>query len=172
MEQQCDRAVAPRACSRRRWFATAGTGFVSATLAAASPAVAKEDPAELVAVTRADDARVAAFTAPTAENLDAIFSADLHYAHSTGAVDTKQSFIEVLTTGKTRYLAIDYATREFTFPTPGIALMTGQARIQTRSAAGANDNMLSFLAVWRLEEGRWRFLAWQSCRLPPPAPPP
>jgi hypothetical protein len=149
-----------------------GTALVAVALAASALAVSKEEPAELVAVTRADDARVAAFTAPTAENLDAIFSADLHYAHSTGDVDTRDSFIEVLTTGRNRYLAIDYAKREFTFPAPGIALMTGRARIQTRSAAGANDNMLSFLAVWRLEEGRWRFLAWQSCRLPPPAPAP
>jgi len=25
--------------------------------------------------------------------------------------------------------------------------------------------------VWRLEGGKWRFLAWQSCRLPEPAAP-
>jgi hypothetical protein len=25
---------------------------------------------------------------------------------------------------------------------------------------------LSYLAVWRQEGGQWRFLAWQSCRMP------
>ena len=26
------------------------------------------------------------------------------------------------------------------------------------------------LAVWREEKGQWRFLAWQSNKVPPPAP--
>jgi len=28
------------------------------------------------------------------------------------------------------------------------------------------DSVLSYLAVWREENGQWRFLAWQSCKLP------
>ena len=124
-----------------------------------------EKPAELAAVIAADDARVAAFKKPTAEALEKIFSSDLHYAHSTGVVDTKPSFINVLTSGKTKYVGIDYENREWSFPAPGIALMTGRVRIQAVTADAALDNLLSFLAVWRLEEGRWRFLAWQSCRM-------
>lgn len=129
-----------------------------------------EKPADLAAVIAADEARVAAFKKPTAEALEKIFSSDLHYAHSTGVVDTKASFIDVLASGKTRYVAVDYEDRDFSFPAPGIALMTGRVRIQAVTPDAALDNLLSFLAVWRLEEGRWRFLAWQSCRLPPPAP--
>ena len=85
-------------------------------------------------------------------------------------IDMITSFIDVLTSGRTKYLGIDYTKREFAFPAPGIALMTGRARIQAQSATGTMDNQLSFLAVWRLENGRWRFLAWQSCRLPATAP--
>jgi hypothetical protein len=113
---------------------------------------------------------VAAFKKPTAEALEQIFSPDLHYAHSTGVVDTKPSFIDVLTSGKTNYVGIDYEDREFSFPATGIALMTGRVRIRAVTPDASLDNLLSFLAVWRLEEGRWRFLAWQSCRLPPPVP--
>ena len=132
-----------------------------------------EKPAELAAVIAADEARVAAFKKPTAEALERIFSADLHYAHSTGGVDTKPSFIDVLTSGKTKYAGIDYEDREFSFPAPGIALMTGRVRIQAVTAEATLDNLLSFLAVWRLEEGRWRFLSWQSCRMTgDPAKPP
>jgi predicted neuraminidase len=129
-----------------------------------------EKSAELAAVIAADDARVAAFKKPTVEALDELFSRDLHYAHSTGVVDTKPSFIDVLTSGKTKYVAVDYEDRDFSFPAPGVALMTGRVRIQAVTPDATLDNLLSFLAVWRLEEGRWRFLAWQSCRLPPPAP--
>jgi len=77
-----------------------------------------DKPAELAAVIAADDARVAAFKKPTAEALEKIFSPDLHYAHSTGVVDTKPSFIDVLTSGKTKYVAIDYEDRDFSFPHP------------------------------------------------------
>jgi hypothetical protein len=132
-----------------------------------------EKPAELAAVIAADDARVAAFKKPTAEALEKIFSSDLHYAHSTGVVDTKPSFIDVLTSGKTKYVGIDYEDREWSFPAPGIALMTGRVRIKAVTADAPLDNLLSFLAVWRLEEGRWRFLSWQSCRMTgDPAKPP
>jgi hypothetical protein len=124
----------------------------------------------LAAVQAADDARVAAMIAPSREKLDAVFSDDLHYAHSNGKVDTKASFLEVLGTGKTKYLAIDYEKRDFSAPAPGIALMTGRARIQVQTTEAKMDSVLSFLAVWRLENGKWRFLAWQSCKLPPATP--
>ncbi|MFM8892990.1 MAG: DUF4440 domain-containing protein, partial [Planctomycetia bacterium] len=141
---------------------------VSGKVTLEQPVARLEKPAELSAVIAADEARVAAFKKPTAEALETIFSPDLHYAHSTGVVDTKATFVDVLTSGKTKYVAIDYEDRDFRFPAPGIALMTGRVRIQAVTPDAALDNLLSFLAVWRLEEGRWRFLAWQSCRLAPP----
>jgi hypothetical protein len=120
----------------------------------------------LAAVQAADKARIAAMQSPNSENLGAIFSDDLRYAHSNGIVDTKRSFIEVLTSGKTRYVGYDYEEQSFTFPSPGIALMSGRARIKAQTSNGEMDSVLSFLAVWREEKGQWRFLAWQSCRLP------
>lgn len=118
------------------------------------------------AVRTADDRRVAAMKSPDRERLSAIFSDDLRYAHSTGAVDTKASFIDALTSGKTQYVGYDYDERSFTFPAPGIALMTGRVRIKAKTGDAVSDGTLSFLAVWRLESGQWRFLAWQSCKLP------
>jgi len=119
----------------------------------------------------ADDERVAAILAADRARLTAIFSDDLRYAHSTGAVDTKASFIDSLVSGRTKYVVIDYQERNFTFPAPGIALMTGRVHIKASSATGASDGVLSLLAVWREEKGQWRFLAWQSCKLPLAAKP-
>jgi hypothetical protein len=96
-----------------------------------------------LAVQSADDARIAAMSSPTRDQLAAIFSDDLRFAHSTGAVDTKTSFIDTLTSGKTN----------------------------AATAEGEMENALSFLAVWRKEKGQWRFLAWQSCKLPPASKP-
>jgi hypothetical protein len=124
-----------------------------------------------LAVQLADDARIAAMSSPKRDQLAAIFSDDLRYAHSTGAVDTKTSFIDTLTSGKTKYLRFDYLEREFSFPAPDIALMTGRVGIRAATAEGEMENALSFLAVWRKEKSQWRFLAWQSCKLPPASKP-
>ncbi|MCX6895616.1 MAG: nuclear transport factor 2 family protein [Verrucomicrobia bacterium] len=134
---------------------------------AVNPLQAADD-AQSKILRAADDERVAAIIAADRARLTAIFSDDLRYAHSTGAVDTKASYIDSLVSGRTKYLVYDYQERNFTFPAPGIALMTGRVHIKSTSATGASDGVLSILAVWREEKGRWRFLAWQSCRLPAP----
>jgi len=131
----------------------------------ASPLRADET-IEQSAVRAADDARITAMRTPDKAALEAVFSDQLRYAHSNGVVDTKASFVEILTSGKTKYFGYDHLEREFTFPAPGIALMSGKARIQAESAKGKMDSVLSYLAVWKEEGGQWKFLAWQSCRLP------
>ena len=125
-----------------------------------------EDNPQLAAVKAADKARVAAMQSGERAKLDGIFSDELRYAHSNGVVDTKPSFIDILSAGKTKYVGYDYEEQSFTFPAPGIALMSGRAHVKAETAGGTMDSVLSFLAVWREEKGQWRFLAWQSCKLP------
>ncbi len=126
----------------------------------------KLDAQLVAAVATADDARVAAMREPTKEKLAAIFADELHYAHSNATIDTKKSFIDVLTSGKTKYLEMTYEKRDFTFPAPSVALMTGKVRVKVESGANKLDSVLSYLAVYRLENGQWKFLAWQSCKVP------
>jgi len=140
--------------------------FIALTLISVQAA---DDP-KIATLRAADDERTAAIIAADKDRLTALFSDDLRYAHSTGGVDTKASYVDSLTSGRTKYLAIEYEERNFTFPAPGIALMTGRARIKATSGAGTMDNVLGFLAVWREENGKWRFYAWQSCKLPPAVP--
>lgn len=140
-----------------RFFAIFSFAF-SALHAADDPLVAK--------LRVADDERVAAIIAGDRAQLTTIFADDLRYAHSNGVVDDKASYIDILVSGRTKYLLIDYTERNFTFPAPGVALMTGRARVQVSKADGKQDMVLSFLAAWREEKGQWRFLAWQSCKLP------
>jgi ketosteroid isomerase-like protein len=142
------------------------TALLLALLTLLAAPLRADETIEQSAVRAADDARIAAMRSPDKAALEAIFSDQLRYAHSNGVVDTKASFVEILTSGKTKYLGYDHLEREFTFPAPGIALMSGKARIQAESAKGKMDSVLSYLAVWKEEGGQWRFLAWQSCRLP------
>lgn len=113
----------------------------------------------------ADDARIAAVKAADGAKLREILSDDLHYGHSSGGIDTKTSFIESLTSGRVKYAVYDNEERNFTFPAPGIALMSGKAHAKVETATGGMDSKIGYLAVWRQENGQWRFLAWQACRI-------
>ena len=128
------------------------------------------DHPELARVSAADDARVAAMLAPTREKLEAVLSAELRYAHSNGQVDSKDALIASLTDGSATYSKYAYQERTFTFPSPGIALMAGRFNVKAVVKGNAAESTIGYLAVWRLEKGEWKFLAWQSCRIPPAVP--
>ena len=124
---------------------------------------------ELARVSPADDARVAAMLAPTREKLAAVLSPELRYAHSNGQVDSKDALIASLTDGSATYSKYAYQDRSFTFPAPGLALMTGRFDVKAVVKGNAAESTIGYLAVWRLEKGEWKFLAWQSCKIPPAA---
>lgn len=126
----------------------------------------------IAAVTAADDERAGALIAADRARLDAILSDDLRYAHSSGAVDNKNSYLEAVIAGRAFYGGFDYRERTFNPVAPGIVLMSGRVIIQSRNNQQPSVLDLNYLAVWREENGKWRFLAWQSCKNPPSTPPP
>jgi hypothetical protein len=134
-------------------------------------AVRAADDKLIAAVRAADDERVSATKAGDRARLSAIYSDDLHYAHSSGAVDDKASQIKGILNSESTYDAIEYPNRTFVAAAPGIVLMKGRALFRhTNKKTGAKlTNDLNYLAVWRNEGGKWRFLAWQSCKNPPAA---
>lgn len=139
--------------------------FLSVLAVLSQPIFAAADPA-LDSVRKADDARIAAFTAGDRVGLDSILSDDLNYRHSGGTVDTKASLMDTIAKGSMKFFSIDYEERKFLAAGPDVVLMSGRCR--TKAIHDGKDLALhlNFLAVWRNEGGAWRFLAWQSCRLP------
>ncbi len=129
------------------------------------------DAARLAAVTQVADARVTALTGGDLVALGGLLSDDLRYVHSSGAVDTKATFLESLEKGRVRYASFVTLERTVTFPNPGIALESGRARLTVHSATGQVTGPFSYLASWREEEGQWRLVAWQSARIPQPITP-
>ena len=141
----------------------------SASLGAAdTPAnsAASSDPI-IAAVGAADNERVAASMTADRIRLETIFSDELRYAHSSGKVDTKTSYVDSIVSHRSVYSSYNYQSRTFLPAGPGVVLMSGRALINAGTAEKPNLLDLNFLAVWREEKGRWRFLAWQSCKNPP-----
>ena len=132
----------------------------------ASALRAAEDPV-IAALRAADDERVAATQAGDRKRLEAIYASDLHYAHSSGKVDDLAAHLDLLATRKTVYEKYEYARREFRLQGPGVAIMLGRVIIHSNRNGVPQSNDVNFLAVWRLEQGKWRFAAWQACKNPP-----
>lgn len=151
--------------------AAIATAFYGLAIAGARDAAAQavvEVDTKVAAVLEVDDARIAAMTSVDETALTAIFDDELHYAHSSGMVDTKESFIDLVVSGRSKYLEYESLERDVTFPRDDVALMAGRARVVVENDKGRNEFTLSYLAVWRQVQGEWKFLAWQSARLPPP----
>jgi len=146
----------------------AGLMITTWWLSAAIAAPGEADP-RVALILKADDARIAAMTAADPEALEPLLSPDLRYSHSNGTVDTKDSFLELIRGKATRYVAYRPVERGVRFASPDIALEHGRAEVILEKNGVRTEATFLFLAVWRLEEGSWRFLEWQSAR-PPAAP--
>lgn len=117
-------------------------------------------------VLAADDLRIAAMTTADETELERLLDDDLHYGHSSGTIDTKESLIDAITSGRLTYSAFEPAERTVSFPTPEIAIVAGQAAVTVEAEKGRQEFRLGFLSVWRQVCGEWKFLAWQSVRVP------
>src|SRR4051812_44013272 len=80
----------------------------------------------IAAVRAADDARITASIAVDRNRMNAAYSNDLRYAHSSGKVDNKASFIASLEAKEAVYYSVDYQERNFVPVGPGIVLMNGR----------------------------------------------
>jgi hypothetical protein len=135
------------------------------------PSYANEADRLRAALIAADTERLEATKLGDRARLAAIFSDDLHYAHSSGKVDNKASLIESLASKASVYESFSYQDRKFTPIGVGLATMTGRVLVKVGPPGKPNDLDLSFLAIWREENGKWRFLGWQSCKMAAPATP-
>ena len=106
-----------------------------------------------------------AMVEPNAAVLDGLVASQLNYGHSGGRVDTKQSFIADLLSGKS-----DFVTLELTDQTVelsgDVALIRHALQAQTNDSGKAGTVSLKVLQVWQRQGGQWKLLARQAVRTP------
>lgn len=146
--------------------------FLALTPSRAAETASTQDPALIAAITAADIERMDAMISADPARLDAIFSDDLRYAHSSGKVDHKASLTQSLVSRQTIYEKFDVKERTITLAGRGAALIAGRVLVNVNSGGKKQFIDLNYLSAWREENGKWRFLAWQSCRNPEPSPAP
>ena len=112
-----------------------------------------------------DAQRMTAMSQGDIGTLNALISDDLIYTHSSARLDTKQSLIENMQTGKTVYTAVvpsDVRAQDC----GDAVVLTGVARISVKSGDNAMNFGVRFTDVWVNKGGNWQMVTWQSTRLP------
>ena len=99
--------------------------------------------------------------------LDKFLADDLSYTHSTGASDTKASYIQKLKDGKARYFKVEYVAEPIIKMLGKDAAITiGKVNVVTLGAGGAqNPATLAFLHAFVKRHGQWQLVGHQSAKV-------
>lgn len=97
--------------------------------------------------------------------LGRVLADDLTYTHSTGAVDTKESYIGNIKSGKIKYQKLDHSEIKVQLLSKDTAITIARAAVITVSGGKENPANLSLLHVYVKRGGRWQMVAHQSAKV-------
>jgi hypothetical protein len=119
------------------------------------------------AALEADRERVSALIAADAKRLARVLHPSLTYTHSNGGVDTRDSLIEKVVSGRVDYRAIELEQPEVRVRRD-TAVVTGPVRMEV--VAGERRFRLKsvYTAVYWWEDRRWQLVAYQSSAVTSP----
>jgi ketosteroid isomerase-like protein len=95
------------------------------------------------------------------DTLDRILADDLSYVHTTAAIDTKESFVSGIGSGRLNYESIT--------PTPKTVRTNGDSAIVRGGAhvhVNGNHFSLEYTVVYVNNDGEWQMISWHATRVP------
>ena len=112
---------------------------------------------------KAEDARFKAQMSGDGAAMKKLFGDDLVYIHSSTVVDTKQTFIESITSGNVKYRSMHRG--ESTVRTyGGVAIVSGSAKFEV-TVKGENRTLdLLYHAIWAKRIAGAQFISWQATK--------
>lgn len=131
-----------------------------AALAQTTPAASEA----IEAIEALDKSWVKAVLSRDFSALDKMLAPDLIYGHASGVVDTKQTYIEKLKSGKQVYRTLEQ--RKMSVRLHGDAAITHSwARVTGVNPAGPFDDKIMMIHVWVKKGGTWRLAGHQTTRV-------
>ena len=97
--------------------------------------------------------------------LDQVTHPSLSYIHSNAIVDTKDSWLESVTTGLVDYRSVEREDVAM-ISSGSTVVITGKATFVVNAFDSDFTITSRFSAVWVNEDGEWRFFAWQNTPIP------
>ena len=96
--------------------------------------------------------------------LDKVLADDMIYNHSSGATDTKVSFVQSIRDGKTVYQSIDVEEQKARIY-GNTAVINGLCMLKAISNGNPLNNHLRYVSVYVRKANQWQMVAWQSLKL-------
>ena len=96
--------------------------------------------------------------------LDKVLANDLIYTHSGGGTDTKQSYIQSIRDGKTKYSAIDIEELKVRLY-GNTAVINGMCLLKAINNGEIINNHLRYISIYVRNANQWQMVAWQSLKL-------
>ena len=143
--------------------------FLLTTSVLSGGAFGKDD-ARIPALKAAEAARFKANVDADAKTLGQLLDDDLEYVHSNGELNTKQQFIDSLTSGIRDYVSTTFEIQGVRF-LGDVAILRGTAKITVADHGQSRDLEIGYTDIWVWKSKRWQMTAWRSARMPPPDAP-
>jgi len=118
------------------------------------------------AVAKNVEAFRAAQIAADAKALDALCAAELSYSHSDGRVEDKTTFVANATSGKSKFLSLEYQDTRIRVVGPAAIVRFHWVGEQQAVADGKKSNTnLHILMNWQKQGADWKLLSRASTKL-------
>ena len=130
------------------------------TMTSATPAAANDE----AAVKQQLDALKAAMLGADKAKLESLLAPQLSYGHSAGKVESKTEFIDVVSSKKTVYKALDWT--DISVSIAGTNAVVRHKWESTSVTDGKENNAkIGVLQVWTKADGSWKLLARQAFKV-------
>jgi ketosteroid isomerase-like protein len=98
-------------------------------------------------------------------NLTKVAADDLSYGHSSGKVQTKAEFVELIASGGSDFVTIDLTDQ--TIKVVGnTAIVRHKLSAQTNDGGKPGSTALGIMLIFQKQKGEWKLLARQAYKLP------
>ena len=121
------------------------------------------DSARALAAKDAEVARFAAIVKSDATATSKLLADDLEYCHSNGLCENKATYLEMMTSGKRKYVGFDptvLSTRVF----GDVAILSGTAKVNVITDGKAQEFTIGYTDVYVWRDKRWQMTSWRSTR--------
>jgi hypothetical protein len=123
----------------------------------------KNEEARAAAVKSAEIARFAAIEKSDAAATSKLLADDLDYCHSNGLCENKATYLEMMTSGKRKYVGFA--------PTVGsvrlfgdVAIVNGTAKVNVVTDGKPQEFSIGYTDVYVWRDQRWQMTSWRSTR--------
>jgi ketosteroid isomerase-like protein len=97
-------------------------------------------------------------------SLDNLTSADLSYGHSSGLLEDKATFVDVIASGKNDFKVMEITELVVKFSGP-VAIVRHKMKADLINNGNPSSVNIGVMQIWQKEKGKWKLVARQAYKL-------